>query len=286
MSGAGRLVCALFCLAVLGGAIAAQEENRPQDQQSPSQTPNDPRNAQTANLNPPDILVVVPNRPTFATTAETVQRGVFEIEYGVEAGDGHQNINGLLKFGVLDNLELRFANNPFVRNSGIAGTGDSGAGFKFKVFRQTHTRPTFSILYTALLPTAPASRGIGALGHAVQLLASKDFGKNHFDVNGGVLFSGRPGRSGFDRNYFTALSYSYPLTQKWGITGELAGFSRTNAVTPATMTLLGAVTYSRSPSLVFDFGGYFAVYGNLPRFTFATGLTYAVADLYHLHRRR
>src|SRR5690242_2780806 len=107
MSGAGRLVCALFCLAVLGGAIAAQEENRLQDQQSPSQ--NDPRNAQTANPNPPDILVVVPNRPTFATTAETVQRGVFEIEYGVEAGDGHQNINGLLKFGVLGNLELRFA---------------------------------------------------------------------------------------------------------------------------------------------------------------------------------
>jgi hypothetical protein len=37
--------------------------------------------------------------------------------------------------------------------------------------------------------------------------------------------------------------------------------------------------------LVFDAGGYFAVYGKLPRFTFAAGLTYAIADLYHLHSR-
>jgi hypothetical protein len=215
-----------------------------------------------------------------------VQRGVFEIEYGLEAADAHQNINGLLKFGVLGNLELRFANNPVQRNSAITGTGDSGAGFKYKLFRQTHTVPTFSILYTAVIPTAPRSRGIGAMGHSLQLLASKDLGRHHFDVNEGVQFLGQPATSGFDRNYFTALSYSYPLTEKWGVTGELAGFSRTNATTPATMTLLGALTYSPSPRLVFDFGGYFAVYGNLPRFTFATGLTYAVADLYHLHRHR
>src|SRR5207302_1928035 len=115
----------------------------------------------------------------------------------------HQNINGLLKFGVLGNLELRFANIPVQRNAGITGTGDSGAGFKYKLFRQTHSLPTFSILYTAAIPTAPRSRGIGAIGHSVQLLASKDFGKHHFDVNEGVQFLPRPESSGFDRNYFT-----------------------------------------------------------------------------------
>jgi len=71
-----------------------------------------------------------------------------------------------------------------------------------------------------------------------------------------------------------------------GYTAELAGFSRTNATTPALMVVLGAVTYSPSPRLVLDCGGYFAVYGNLPRFTFTAGLTYAVADLYHLRSRR
>ena len=234
----------------------------------------------------PDTLVAVPNRPTFAATAEMVPRGVFEIEYGLESTSGHQNINGLLKFGAVKNLELWFLNNPVVRNAGIAGTGDSGAGFKYKFFPQTKALPTLSVLYIATLPTAPAARGAGAVGHSVQLLVSKDFGKHHFDFNEGVQFVGRPGASGFDRNYFTALSYFYPFTKKWGVTGEAAGFSRTNAATPATMVALEALTYSPSPRLVFDVGGYFAVYGNLPRFTFAAGLTYAVANLYHPRRSR
>ena len=155
----------------------------------------DPTQAQSA----ADTLVAVPNRPTFATTAETVQRGVFEIEYGGEAGDGHQNINGLLKFGLVKNLELRFANNPLVRDGGIAGTGDSGAGFKYKLFPQTKILPTFSALYTATIPTAPATRGAGASGHSAQLLATKDFGKHHFDFNEGVQFAGRPGGSEIGR---------------------------------------------------------------------------------------
>src|SRR5437868_9303047 len=111
--------------------------------------------AQDQNAAATQELVAVPNRPTFATTAESVQRGVFEIEYGLEAASGHQNINGLLKWGVLENLELRFANNPIQRNSGLTTTGDSGAGFKYKVFRQTKRLPTFSVVYTAGIPTGP-----------------------------------------------------------------------------------------------------------------------------------
>src|SRR5215813_11457933 len=45
-----------------------------------------------------DDITAVPNRPTFASTAEMVRLGVFEIEYGLEAASGHQNINGLLKW--------------------------------------------------------------------------------------------------------------------------------------------------------------------------------------------
>jgi hypothetical protein len=92
-------------------------------------------------------ITEVPNRPTFSTTAEMVQRGVLEVEYGLEAADGHQNINGLIKFGVFKNLELRFANNPFVRDGGIAGFGDSGAGFKYRVISQVGALPTLGFVY-------------------------------------------------------------------------------------------------------------------------------------------
>jgi hypothetical protein len=285
-----RVLGALACVAASTLPLHSQEQSAGRNQTSPQEgeqgraTNSSPEQAQA--ISAQSAIVAVPNRPTFATTAETVQRGVFELEYGLEAASGHQNINGLLKWGVLGNLELRFANNPIVRDGGIAGMGDSAAGFKYKAFRQTRKLPTFSILYTAAIPTAPAARGIGAVGYSVQLLGSKDFGKHHFDVNEGVQFVGRPTGSGFDRNYFTSLSYAYPLTKIWGVTGEVAGFSRTNARTPATMVALGAITYSPSPRLVLDIGGYFAVYGNLPRFTFAAGLTYALADLYHLRAHR
>lgn len=229
-------------------------------------------------------ITAVPNRPTFASTAEMVQPGVFEIEYGLEATDAHQNINGLLKWGAAKNLELWFLHNPIERDAGVAGLGDSSAGFKYKLFLQKNARPTLSFLYVATIPTASPQLGAGAMQHLAQLLISKDFGKHHFDANEGVQFVGRQDGSGFDRHYFTALSYSHPLTGKWAYTAEVAGFSRANATNPATMTILVAPTYSLSSRLVFDGGAYFAAYGNLPRVTFFLGLTYSVADLYHRHR--
>ena len=230
--------------------------------------------------NPAGQITAVPNRPTFSTTAESVQPGVFEIEYGIEAADGHQNINGLLKFGVTKNLELRFANNPIERDAGIAGRGDSGAGFKYRVFEEKSLRPTFSVLYSATIPTATAEVGAGAVGHSAGILASKDFGKHHFDFNETAQWLGRPGASGFDRNYFTALAYSHGITEKWGATAEIAGFSNANRATPATMTIMGAATYNLSSRLVVDTGIYVAAYGQLPRVTFFSGVTYSIADLY------
>jgi len=260
------------------GLLSLQTNTRGQTVGAPQSTPQTQQTAQ-----PPDEITAVPNRPTFASTAEMVPLGVFEIEYGFEAAQGHQNINGLLKWGAVKNLELWFLNNPIERDAGTAGLGDSGAGFKYKLFPQKNARPTVAVLYVATVPTARPALGVGAMAHLVQILVSKDFGKHHFDVNEGVQFVGRPQLSGFDRRYFTALSYSRPLKGKWGYTGEIAGYSWQNASTAATMTLLNAATYNLSSRLVLDGGAYFAAYGQLPRVTLFAGLTYSIANLYHLH---
>ena len=246
-----------------------------------SGTPQQPASQSTPAL--PDDIFAVPNRPTFSTSAECVQAGVFEIEYGFEVGDGRQNVNGLLKFGLTKNLELRFGNNPMQRESGIAGFGDSGAGFKYKLVEEKNWWPTFSVIYTFIIPTATAGVGVGATGHSAGILASKDYGKHHFDFNETVQWLGRPNASGFDRNYFTALAYSHPIAGKWGFTSEIAGFSWTNPASPATMTLMGAATYSVSRRFIVDTGIYVAAYGNLPRVTFFSGITYSVGDIYHRH---
>ena len=197
----------------------------------------------------------MPNRPTFATTAPTVQRGVLEIEYGFQGDRAHQNINGVVKFGIFNSLELRFAQNPIEIDSGIASTGDCGIGFKWKFLVQHQARPDVALLYSSTVSAATSQLGVAAIGHSVQGLISKDFGKEHFDFNEGVQFVGRGAAvSGFDRNYFSALSWSRVVIGKWGATAELAGFSWTNSKTPATMTVLTAATYSVSPRLVLDAG--------------------------------
>jgi hypothetical protein len=213
-----------------------------------------------------DALVAVPNRPSASTTAETVQRGVFEIEYGTDMASGHQDINTLTKFGLTRDLEVRFENNPFQSDARIWGFGDSGAGFKYRAFtgHEGTKLPSLSVLYTYSSPTATHGLGAGLAAHSLQGLMSLNFGKHHFDFNEGVELLGRTGTSGHDHGYFTALSYSYPIASRWGWTGEVSGWSKMNAATPSSLTVLAAVTFNVSPRLVLDCGMSFTGYGNLP----------------------
>jgi len=105
----------------------------------------------------------------------------------------------------------------------------SGIYNKYKIIEEKGAHPTLSVLYTATIPTATAEVGAGAVGHSAGILASKDFGKHHFDFNETAQWLGRPGATGFDRDYFTALAYS-------------RGVSRGNATLAATMTIMGAAT--------------------------------------------
>lgn len=271
MLGSACLRC--FLMLVVAGACIVAAPARDQDR-APFNT--------SAQTGPPSVskITAVPNRPTFSTTAEAVQVGVFEIEYGLEAADGHQNLNGLLKFGMLNNLELRFANNAIERDAGIAGRGDSGAGLKYRFTRERGALPTISVLYAATIPTATAGLGVRALGHSVGILVSRDFGKHHLDFNESAQWLGRSAGRGYDRAYFTALAYSHPLTEKLGLTAEISGFSHANAATPATLTILQALTYNVTSRLVLDTGCYVSTLGNPPRVTFLMGVTYSVMDLY------
>lgn len=232
-----------------------------------------------------DALVAVPNRPSASTTAETVQRGAFEIEYGTDLASGHQDINTLTKFGLTRYLEVRFANNPFQRDAGIRGFGDSGAGFKYRVFTEHEggNLPSLSVLYMYSSPTATHGLGAGLAAHTLQGLVSDNFGKHHFDLNEGVQFLGRRGTTGYDHSYFAALSYSYAIASRWGWTGEVSGWSKMNATTPSSLSVLTAVTFNVSPRFVLDSGLSFSGYGNLPGPVLVGGVTYSVANLY---RRR
>src|SRR6476660_5347367 len=98
-------------------------------------------------------MVAVPNRPTVSTTAQPVQPGVLETEWGVDAAAVHQDVNALLKFGVSKNFELRFSNDPFTADSGTHGVGDTALGFKYRVTQDSKHQPSIALMYMAKLPT-------------------------------------------------------------------------------------------------------------------------------------
>jgi len=144
---------------------------------------------------------------------------------------GHQNINGLLKWGaVQETSSCGFLNIPLESDAGTGRPGRLWDGLQVQInCADKRKLPRFSVLYIFDAPnrkTGPRHRRDGS--RRIQLLASKDLGKHHFDVNEGVQFVGQ----GLAQADLTAIiSRHFPIRassrRKWGYTAEIAGYSRT-----------------------------------------------------------
>ena len=231
----------------------------------------------------PVPLTATPNRPTATNTAETTQFGVLEIEFGISAAARQQSLQGLLKFGLLRDLELDWAGNPWLHDAPLhyAGVSDNNTGFRWRFLHQAKRQPTLTVQYSAKLPTAGPIEGSGEVDHIVTLLGSKDLpARFHLDANLSYQWLGRPS-GGFDHNWLPQFALGYSLTDKWGIAMEFSGATRANAATPAVTQNLLAVSYTVKPRLVLDSAVQFRVTGNVPQVVYLGGFSFAIADLYH-----
>lgn len=227
-------------------------------------------------------LTAVPNRPTVSTTAQPVQLGVLETEWGVDAASSHQDLNGLFKFGVTTNLELRFANNPMTADSGTHGFGDVSAGLKYRLTKDHDHQPSIALMYMLKAPTAGTVLGSGYVDNSLALLVSKDLGKHHLDYN---LIANVLGMShGADHNFVHALAWSHPVRGAWGIDSEFSGVTQSASGAPGSAQFILSATYTARPRLVFDMGMMGRLTGPIPHAMFMAGVTYSVAELYHLAR--
>lgn len=225
-------------------------------------------------------ITAVPNRPTVSTTAQPVQLGVLETEWGVDAASSHQDLNGLFKFGATTNLELRFANNPITADSGSHGYGDVSAGFKYRFTSDHDHQPSIALMYMFKAPTAGNILGSGYPDNSFTLLVSKDLGKHHFDYNliGNLLGT----QNGWDPNFINALAWSHPVLGNWGADVEMSGVTRSSAGVPGSAQFILSGTYTARPRLVFDIGMMGRVTGPIPRAMFMAGVTYSIGEFYHL----
>jgi hypothetical protein len=209
-------------------------------------------------------IEVNPNRPTFATPAQTTQFGVAELELGVQQTrfrdeSGLFSSPFLLKLGVLSNVEVRVGGTGALRQTAPAapstgGFGDLTVGGQWRYLRHGPLGFDEAVQATVKLPTASASKGLGSgePDETLMVLLSRDFGAFHADVNGLETWIGGPGGRR-QRQPAATLSVSRTLSPHWSLTGEVYYLGATTDHA-RIVSNLWALAFKVSPRLVLDMG--------------------------------
>jgi hypothetical protein len=244
-----------------------------------------------------DSIAANPNRPTVSNPANVTQYGVLELEYGwdrfwPEEGVRQTSLGGLLKFGMLCDIELRWSTTSFLSQTDAGGThqtfGDNWLGTEIRFHRQTRRLPAMAFSYAFKIPSATTENGLGTgrVDHSFTFGASESIAHFNFDFNFSQFLIGRPAASGFDQNQQMALAFSHVIHGGLQFTGEFYGETQLNQTTSGFASSLWALTYTVVPRLVID-GGFEAglTSGGPQRHAFV-GATYSIANLYHAFRKR
>jgi hypothetical protein len=244
-----------------------------------------------------DAIAANPNRPTVSNPAHVTQYGVLELEYGwdrfwPEEGTRQTSLGGLLKFGMLCDIELRWNTTSFLSQTDAEGThqtfGDNWLGTEIRFHRQTRRLPTMAFSYAFKIPSASTENGLGTgrVDHSFTFGASESVAHFNLDFNLTQFLIGRPTGSGFDENQQLALAFSHVIHGRLQFAGEFYGETQLNQTTPGYASSLWALTYTIVPRLVID-GGFEAglTSGGPHRHAFA-GVTYSIANLYQAFRER
>lgn len=243
-----------------------------------------------------DSLVANPNRPTVSNPAHVTQYGVLELEYGwdrqwPEEGVHQTSLGGLLKFGLLCDIELRWNTTSFLSQTDVTGThrtfGDNWFGTEIRFHRQTRVLPTMAFNYSFKVPSASTEDGLGTgrVDHSFTFGASGNIADFNFDFNFTQFLIGRPGVSGFDQNQQLALAFSHAIYRGLQFAGEFYGETELNQTTPGFASSLWALTYTIVPRLVIDGGFEVGLTSGGPHRHAFFGVTYSIANLYPGRRR-
>ena len=244
-----------------------------------------------------DTIAANPNRPTVSNPAHVTQYGVLELEYGLDhqwpqEGVRQTSSGGLLKFGLLCDIELRWDTKSFLSQTDGTGThtsfGDNWLGTEIRFHRQTTRLPTMAFGYAFKIPSASTENGLGSgrVDHSFTFGASESVAHFNFDFNFTEFLVGLPTASGFDTNQQLALAFSHAIHGKLQFAGEFYGDTELNPTTPGFASSLWAVTYTVIPRLVIDGGFEVGLTTGGPHRHAFLGLTYSIANLYPGWRRK
>jgi hypothetical protein len=248
--------------------------------------------SQQTNEDEPDFIV--PARPTASNPAEFQRPGVLQLEYGFNgnwraAGSASEQDTPLaLRLAVSRRLLLELdTDSPLSQSSEgfrVTGAGDTQLGAQVVLRHEDAHGPGFAVAYYLKLPTASATEGLGTgrVDHSLLALLSKKVDETTFDFNAVYLNAGRTTAAGRASSAQAAVAASRNVTKRFGLQGELSGFTR-NDEQPGALFALGVATYQVNRRLVLDCGLRFGLTSEAPRVGAVAGLTVGVAQLFRRH---
>ena len=211
-----------------------------------------------------DPIQVNPNRPTFATPAQTTQEGVAELEFGLQYNRARDRSGlalspYLLKLGLSQRFELRLGGNGLLRQTSrdadqSVGYGDTTLGGQWTYLKKGPLGFDQAAQFTVKLPTADVGkgRGSGERDRTLMLILSQDIGSFHADLNGLETWLGE-GHGRDERQASGAISVSRTLNSRWSITAEIYSLASTSS-SPLIVSSLWCAALKLSPNLVLDGG--------------------------------
>lgn len=256
-------------------------------------------NAQTPTPSPTpendEADFIVPSRPTVSNPAQFQKSGVLQLEFGYSGSfksadyQSQQDAPLALRFAVNRRLLLELdADSPYSQTdkNGFrqTGAGDTTLGAQIVLQYEKESRPGIAFAYFVKLPTASAEKnlGTGRVDHNFIGLFSKKINKTTIDFNAIYLLAGRANDDGHASSGQGAFAVTQAITKKFGIQGEVSGFSRNDEQNGA-MFGLGVVSYQIGKRISLDTGARFGLTKDAPRFGLVAGITVGVANLYKRH---
>lgn len=216
----------------------------------------------------------------------------FDLKYGFEFSDRPRNEPGgaremvgplsfALKLHPRLNVEVGFDTFLSMKEPGaprVTGAGDMSLTADVLAVEEKGRRPELSFVYTATIPTASVSKGLGSgrVDHLVLAALSKNLcqgGENcTFEVSFGPNFTGRQGESGFITAGQLSLSYEYQFKNGLGYSGEVAGETRAEDE-PSAAATTHVLTYKFNDRYSMEAGLFVGLTSNEPRVGFLTSFT-------------
>lgn len=232
-----------------------------------------------------------PNRPSSSNSAEVLDPGVMQLEYGFNknwepAGNRQMTVGGEVRFGVWRNIELRWGSDPlvgnFTPNGHALGIGDQYFSGQFQFQKQSDKFPALAVSYAVTVPTGNESLGFGTgrVSHSWTFLASKDFYNITCDFNATYDLIGRQVETGYDQNAVFYLAFQRTIYGPLSVIAEFGEATRLNDQTPTNSTTLGALAYKLNRRVVIDSAIDAGVTRGAPQKRIAFGITYVIGKLY------